>query len=97
MYLMCVSCSGNDFPVHPLDLTFVSTTEIPTADGTGSQNVTFCYNTYQYLTLDPDSFEGFDAVLGDEAGEVGGVFDAPRLFVRKGVLEEVAARDPRVK
>lgn len=57
--------SGDDFPVHPLDLTFVATTEIPSADGTSTQNVTYCYNTYQYLTLDPNSFEGFDAVLGD--------------------------------
>ena len=30
-----------------------------------NQNVTFCFNTYQYLNLDPASFSGFDAILGD--------------------------------
>ncbi|THG99797.1 hypothetical protein EW026_g2607 [Hermanssonia centrifuga] len=54
---------GKDFPVHPLDLTIVDTTTI-TVNGT-SQNVTICYNAYQYLDLDPNSFNGFDAILGD--------------------------------
>ncbi len=26
---------------------------------------TACLNTYQYLTLDPDDFTGFDLILGD--------------------------------
>ena len=26
---------------------------------------TVCVNTYQYLTLDPNSFVGFDIILGD--------------------------------
>lgn len=28
-------------------------------------NVTTCINTYQYITLDPTSFVGFDIILGD--------------------------------
>ena len=38
-------------------------TEVP-LNGT-NQNVTYCYNTYQYLDLDPENFSGFDAILGD--------------------------------
>ncbi|KIP03192.1 hypothetical protein PHLGIDRAFT_121790 [Phlebiopsis gigantea 11061_1 CR5-6] len=61
-----VHFGGKDFPLHPLDPMFLATTEIPTTNGTGTQNETFCYNTYQHLTLDPNtSLEGFDAVLGD--------------------------------
>ena len=55
--------SGVVFPVHPLDLTTVSTIEVPLS-GTNT-NVTFCFNTFQYLTLDPEDFTGFDAVFGD--------------------------------
>ena len=55
-------CSGVDFPVHPLDLTFVSTTEVE-INGS-NQNVTFCYNTYQYFALNPVGFD-FDGALGD--------------------------------
>lgn len=57
------SCSDEPFPVHPLDLTAVAQTVV-TLDGQ-DQNVTYCYNTYQYLDLDPTNFAGFDAVLGD--------------------------------
>lgn len=49
--------------MHPLDLTVMAQTEIP-LNGT-NQNVTYCYNTYQYLDLDPENFSGFDAILGD--------------------------------
>lgn len=59
------SCSGKPFPVHPLDLTFVATTEVPSGTNGKTENVTYCYNTYQYLALDPNSFSGFDAILGD--------------------------------
>ena len=31
----------------------------------GDTNATACVNTYQYLTLDPSSFVGFDVILGD--------------------------------
>ncbi|KAI0743088.1 aspartic peptidase domain-containing protein [Daedaleopsis nitida] len=55
--------SGQEFYVHPLDLTFPLVTEI-TVDG-AVKNITACINTYQYLTLDPNSFAGFDIILGD--------------------------------
>lgn len=42
----------------------IAATVITDASGHES-NVTFCYNTYQYLDLDPSSFTGFDAILGD--------------------------------
>ena len=51
--------SGQDFPVHPLDITYPEVTEL------NGQNATACVNTYQYLTLDPNSFQGFDMILGD--------------------------------
>jgi hypothetical protein len=49
--------------VHPLDLSDVQTIVVP-LNGKKT-NVTFCTNTFQYLTLDPASFNGFDAILGD--------------------------------
>ncbi len=55
--------SGQDFVVHPLDLTRPMVTDI-TTNGQKKQ-VTVCINTYQYLTLDPNSFQGFDMILGD--------------------------------
>ncbi|PIL34121.1 hypothetical protein GSI_03832 [Ganoderma sinense ZZ0214-1] len=54
---------GQQFPVHPLDLTFPVVATLP-VNGQAT-NVTACINTYQYLTLDPNSFQGFDVVLGD--------------------------------
>ncbi|RDX49612.1 acid protease [Lentinus brumalis] len=54
---------GQDFVVHPLDLTRPMVTDI-TTNGQKKQ-VTVCINTYQYLTLDPNSFQGFDMILGD--------------------------------
>ncbi|EIW59870.1 acid protease [Trametes versicolor FP-101664 SS1] len=51
-----------EFFVHPLDLT------LPVAgpfNGPGGGNVTICINTFQYLTLDPAEFVGFDLILGD--------------------------------
>ncbi|KAI0633304.1 acid protease [Trametes polyzona] len=53
---------GQEFFVHPLDVTF------PVAGPFGpdpSTNSTICVNTFQYLTLDPTEFVGFDIVLGD--------------------------------
>ncbi len=58
-----VSCSGQQFPVHPLDLTFPAVVTVPV--GGQDTNITVCVNTYQYLTLDPNSFQGFDIILGD--------------------------------
>ncbi|KAF7793489.1 hypothetical protein EIP86_004601 [Pleurotus ostreatoroseus] len=55
--------AGIEYPVHYLDLAVASTTVL-TINGRET-DVTYCYNTYQYLELDPDSFEGFDAILGD--------------------------------
>ena len=57
------SCSGQNFVVHPLDLTRTMVTDI-TTNGQKRQ-ATVCINTYQYLTLDPNSFQGFDMILGD--------------------------------
>ena len=55
--------SGQPYPVHPLDLT---TPSIYTYTDNGvEKNVTYCVNNYQYLNLDPSSFSGFDAILGD--------------------------------
>ncbi|RPD63486.1 acid protease [Lentinus tigrinus ALCF2SS1-6] len=54
---------GKDFVVHPLDLTRTMVADI-TTNGQKKQ-VTICINTYQYLTLDPNSFQGFDMILGD--------------------------------
>ncbi|KAI1796364.1 aspartic peptidase domain-containing protein [Ganoderma leucocontextum] len=54
---------GQQFPVHPLDLTFPVVVTLP-VNGQDT-NLTACINTYQYLTLDPNSFQGFDIVLGD--------------------------------
>ncbi|KAI0642431.1 acid protease [Trametes meyenii] len=55
-------CSGQKFVVHPLDL---STPVVGiVTDGSGHRR-TACVNTYQYLTLDPESFVGFDLILGD--------------------------------
>ncbi|EIW62831.1 acid protease [Trametes versicolor FP-101664 SS1] len=53
---------GQEYFVHPLDLTFPVSGPL---DGPGSQNVTVCVNTFQYLTLDPTKFVGFDLILGD--------------------------------
>ena len=55
--------SGQQFPIHPLDLTFPVVATLP-VNGQDT-NITACINTYQYLTLDPNSFQGFDVVLGD--------------------------------
>ena len=38
--------------------------KLNTTDG-GQQNATFCFNSFQYLTLDPTEFSGFDLILGD--------------------------------
>lgn len=53
---------GQEYFVHPLDLTLPVSGPIA---GPGSQNVTACINTFQYLTLDPTEFFGFDLILGD--------------------------------
>ena len=54
---------GVEIPVHPLDITTVDNTmDILPSLGV---NATFCYNTYQYIDLDPSLFAGFDVILGD--------------------------------
>ena len=59
---VCV-VSGKPYPVYPLD---VSTPRIYSYRQNGVvHNVTYCVNTYQYLTLEPNNFCGFDAILGD--------------------------------
>ena len=56
-------CRGEDFPVHPLDLTIPVVVTLP-INGQATK-ATICINAYQYLTLDPNSFAGFDIILGD--------------------------------
>ncbi|KAH9935100.1 acid protease [Epithele typhae] len=51
--------SGQDIPVHPLDLT------LTTVFSTPSGNITGCLGSFQGLTLDPTEFVGFDLILGD--------------------------------
>lgn len=58
------SYSGQEFPVHPLDLTFPFTSTVPGKNGTQT-SVTLCLGTYQPITLDPTAFAGFDLALGD--------------------------------
>ena len=50
--------------MHPLDLTWPLVFQMPTSNNKMA-NATVCINTYQYLTLDPNSFVGFDIILGD--------------------------------
>ena len=59
-----MTCRGQQFNVHPLDLTSLTVAKLNTTDG-GQQNATFCINSFQYLTLDPTEFSGFDLILGD--------------------------------
>ncbi|KAH9850653.1 acid protease [Lenzites betulinus] len=54
---------GNEFLVHPLDLTATSVGAFDSANP--GANVTVCVNRFQYLTLDPNEFTGFDLILGD--------------------------------
>lgn len=54
--------SGQEFLVHPLDITFPT---VGPFTGDPTTNVTVCINTFQYLTLDPTQFVGFDIILGD--------------------------------
>ncbi|KAH9912355.1 aspartic peptidase domain-containing protein [Epithele typhae] len=48
-----------EFPVHPLDLTY------PYLINMNGKNMTACLNAYKYTFLDPENFIGFDFVLGD--------------------------------
>ncbi|KAI0737568.1 acid protease [Daedaleopsis nitida] len=55
---------GREFMVHPLDLTLPQA--VPIVENGSEKNVTVCFATYQYLTLDPaGGFGGFDLILGD--------------------------------
>ncbi|KDQ61393.1 hypothetical protein JAAARDRAFT_171578 [Jaapia argillacea MUCL 33604] len=51
---------GDAFVIHPLDITNLTTIELP-----NGSSVTFCFNTYQPFTLDSKGFSGFDMILGD--------------------------------
>ena len=53
-------CRGQEFPVHPLDLTRPESGSVQ--DG---KSVTVCFNAYDYLTVSPTEFPGFDVLLGD--------------------------------
>ncbi len=54
--------SDQEYFIHPLDLTLPISGPF---NGPGGGNVTICINTFQYLTLDPAEFVGFDLILGD--------------------------------
>ncbi|KDQ61380.1 hypothetical protein JAAARDRAFT_45063 [Jaapia argillacea MUCL 33604] len=51
---------GDAFFIHPVDITNLTTIELP-----NGSSVTFCFNTCQPFTLDPKGFLGFDMILGD--------------------------------
>ncbi|OSD03925.1 acid protease [Trametes coccinea BRFM310] len=55
--------AGQEFFVHPLDLTIPTTTLVPVADGTQA-NRTICINTFQYFDFG-SNFGGFDLILGE--------------------------------
>ena len=59
-----VACSGQEFPVHPLDLTYPLPVTL-SVNGWDTA-VTLCVNTYRYLTSEPTASDGFDIILGDE-------------------------------
>ncbi|KAI1785864.1 acid protease [Ganoderma leucocontextum] len=54
---------GQQFPVHPLDLTYPVPVTLPINDW--DTDITACVNTFQYLTPDPTSADGFDIILAD--------------------------------
>ncbi len=56
------TCRGQEFFVHPLDLTFVATDLIGSS---GKRvNATVCVNTFRYNTLNPQEFSGDDLNVG---------------------------------
>ncbi|KAI1783139.1 acid protease [Ganoderma leucocontextum] len=54
---------GLQFPVHPLDLTSPVTDSLLINDW--DTDIATCVNTFQYLTTDPTSSDGFDIILAD--------------------------------
>ncbi|CDO70123.1 hypothetical protein BN946_scf184783.g7 [Trametes cinnabarina] len=56
--------AGQEFFVHPLDLSTPVITQVPATNGT-MQNATVCVNTYQASSQMPNQFAGFSLVLGD--------------------------------
>ncbi|KAI1783153.1 acid protease [Ganoderma leucocontextum] len=55
---------GQQFPMHPLDLTFPVMATVP-INARWNMEITACVNTFQYLTTDPTSSDGFDIILAD--------------------------------
>ena len=49
--------------MHPIDL--APPAQLPIIENGTPKNVTICIASYQYLTLDPTAFAGFDMILGD--------------------------------
>ena len=50
--------------MHPIDL--APPAQLPIIENGTLKNVTICIASYQYLTLDPTAFAGFDImILGD--------------------------------
>ncbi|KAI0633781.1 acid protease [Trametes polyzona] len=54
---------GSEYSVHPLDITLPYATTV-VKNGVRTP-VTACLGTFQYFTLDPTKFTGYDLVLGD--------------------------------
>ena len=57
-------CSGQEFPVHPLDLTFPVTATLSINEKWNNE-ITGCINTFQPFDTDPTGSDGFDIVLAD--------------------------------
>ncbi|KAL7280678.1 hypothetical protein ACG7TL_005617 [Trametes sanguinea] len=56
--------AGQDFFVHPLDLTIPTVTQVAASDGS-MHNSTICLNTFHGYTEMPGEFAGFTLILGD--------------------------------
>ena len=56
--------SGQQFPIHPLDLTFPVTVTLSINENWNNE-ITACINTFQPFDSDPTTADGFDIVLAD--------------------------------
>ena len=63
----CARCSGQQFPVHPVDLTFPFAATLAINDNWDA-DITICTNAYQSLstpaTPTASNSDGFDIILG---------------------------------
>ena len=56
--------SGQQFPIHPLDLTFPAIATLSINENWNNE-ITACINTFQPLASNPTTSDGFDVVLAD--------------------------------